>query len=155
MFKVYGELSGAGKLAGAIVRHRESHPLKTISQFAQLAGKYSPKHLRSKYLAKVFQAVRIEVNQEMEALEEMLQQAAQALNPGGRLVIIAYHSLEDRMAKNIIRAGNIHGEQDKDFFGNVNTPFKKINNKVITAGEQEIHDNPRARSARLRIGERL
>lgn len=155
MFRDYGEIRGAGKLAGAIGTYREKQPLKNINQLARLAGKLSPERLRSKYLAKVFQAVRIEVNQEMDALKTMLNQTASALKPGGRLVVIAYHSLEDRMVKNMVRAGNVHGKLEKDFYGNVKAPFKKVNNKVITPSEEEVSKNPRARSARLRIAERL
>jgi 16S rRNA (cytosine1402-N4)-methyltransferase len=108
-----------------------------------------------KELAKVFQALRIEVNQEMEALKEMLYAATEALKPGGRLVVITYHSLEDRMVKNIMKTGNVEGKAEKDFFGNVLTPFRLVNNKVIVPDEEEIERNPRSRSAKLRIAERV
>ena len=108
-----------------------------------------------KELAKVFQALRIEVNREMEALKEMLYAATEALKPGGRLVVITYHSLEDRMVKNIMKTGNIEGKAEKDFFGNVQTPFRLVNNKVIVPDETEIERNPRSRSAKLRIAEKI
>lgn len=107
-----------------------------------------------KELAKVFQALRIEVNQEMEALKEMLYAATEALKPGGRLVVITYHSLEDRMVKNIMKTGNIEGKAEQDFFGNVQTPFRLVNNKVIVASDEEVARNPRSRSAKLRIAEK-
>lgn len=107
-----------------------------------------------KELAKVFQALRIEVNQEMEALKEMLYAAIEALKPGGRLVVITYHSLEDRMVKNIMKTGNIEGKAEQDFFGNVQTPFRLVNNKVIVASDEEVTRNPRSRSAKLRIAEK-
>ena len=107
-----------------------------------------------KELAKVFQALRIEVNQEMEALKEMLQAATQSLKPGGRLVVITYHSLEDRMVKNIMKAGNVEGKIEQDFFGKVQNSFKLVNNKVIVPAEDEIQRNPRSRSAKLRIAEK-
>ena len=107
-----------------------------------------------KELAKVFQALRIEVNQEMEALKEMLYAAAEALKPGGRLVVITYHSLEDRMVKNMMKTGNIEGKAEQDFFGNVQTPFRLVNNKVIVASDEEVNRNPRSRSAKLRIAEK-
>ena len=102
----------------------------------------------------MFQALRIEVNQEMEALKEMLYAATKALKPGGRLVVITYHSLEDRMGKNIMKTGNIEGKAEQDFFGNVQTPFKLVNSKVIVAGNEEVTRNPRSRSAKLRIAEK-
>jgi 16S rRNA (cytosine1402-N4)-methyltransferase len=107
-----------------------------------------------KELAKVFQALRIEVNQEMEALKEMLYAATEALKPGGRLVVITYHSLEDRMVKNIMKTGNIEGKSEQDFFGNIQTPFRLVNNKVIIASNEEVARNPRSRSAKLRIAEK-
>ena len=107
-----------------------------------------------KELAKVFQALRIEVNQEMEALKDMLYAATEALRPGGRLVIITYHSLEDRMVKNMMKTGNVEGKVHQDFFGNVQTPFRMINNKVIVPSNEEINRNPRSRSAKLRIAEK-
>ena len=107
-----------------------------------------------KDLARVFQALRIEVNQEMEALKEMLNAAIEALKPGGRLVVITYHSLEDRMVKNIMKTGNIEGKAEQDFFGNVQTPFRLVNNKVIVASDEEVTRNPRSRSAKLRIAEK-
>ena len=112
------------------------------------------KEREKKELAKVFQALRIEVNQEMEALKEMLYAATEALRPGGRLVIITYHSLEDRMVKNVMKTGNVEGKAEKDFFGNIQTPFKLVNNKVIVPSEEEITRNPRSRSAKLRIAEK-
>ena len=117
--------------------------------------RYHGREREKKELAKVFQALRIEVNQEMEALKEMLYAATEALKPGGRLVVITYHSLEDRMVKNIMKTGNVEGKAEKDFFGNVLTPFRLVNNKVIVPDEEEIERNPRSRSAKLRIAERV
>ena len=136
---LYGELKNSRKLASVIVK--ASKPL---------FGREREK----KELAKVFQALRIEVNQEMEALKEMLLAATEALKPGGRLVVITYHSLEDRMVKNIMKTGNVEGKAETDFFGNLQTPFRLVNNKVIVPDEAEIERNPRSRSAKLRIAEK-
>ena len=128
--------------------------LEACMEFLDIVKPLYGREREKKELAKVFQALRIEVNQEMEALKEMLYAATEALKPGGRLVVITYHSLEDRMVKNIMKTGNIEGKAKQDFFGNVETPFKLINNKVIIPSEDEIQRNPRSRSAKLRIAEK-
>ena len=133
---------------------RAQKPVETIGEFIEIVKPLYGREREKKELAKVFQALRIEVNQEMEALKEMLYAATEALKPGGRLVVITYHSLEDRMVKNIMKTGNIEGKAKQDFFGNVETPFKLINNKVIIPSEDEIQRNPRSRSAKLRIAEK-
>ena len=130
------------------------YPYLTIGDFLEIIKPLFGREREKKELAKVFQALRIEVNQEMEALKEMLYAATEALKPGGRLVVITYHSLEDRMVKNIMKTGNVEGKMEQDFFGNVQTPFKLINNKVIVAGNEEVKQNPRSRSAKLRIAEK-
>lgn len=154
IFYLYGELRNSRKLASVLVKSRSSKPVETIGEFLEIIKPLFGREREKKELAKVFQALRIEVNQEMEALKEMLQAATEALRPGGRLVVITYHSLEDRMVKNLMKTGNIEGKQKEDFFGNVQTPFRIINNKVILAGEEELARNPRARSAKLRIAEK-
>ena len=128
--------------------------IATIGDFLEVIKPLFGREREKKELAKVFQALRIEVNQEMEALKEMLYAATKALKPGGRLVVITYHSLEDRMVKNIMKTGNIEGKAEQDFFGNVQTPFKLVNSKVIVAGNEEVTCNPRSRSAKLRIAEK-
>ncbi|HYX06750.1 MAG TPA: 16S rRNA (cytosine(1402)-N(4))-methyltransferase RsmH [Bacteroidales bacterium] len=155
VFKKYGEIDNGGKLAGRIVKYRTE---KTIDQIADLLESIKdciPVNRENKYLAKVFQAMRIEVNHEMESLEQMLEQTAKVLNKRGRLVVITYHSLEDRLVKNFIKKGKFSGEPEKDFFGNLKVPFKAVNRSVITAGKEELSRNNRARSAKLRIAEKL
>jgi 16S rRNA (cytosine1402-N4)-methyltransferase len=154
IFYLYGELKNSRKLASVIVKSRVSKQIETIEDFLSIIKPLFGREREKKELAKVFQALRIEVNQEMEALKEMLLAATEALKPGGRLVVITYHSLEDRMVKNIMKTGNVEGKQDQDFFGNLNTPFKLVNNKVIVPNEEEIARNPRSRSAKLRIAEK-
>lgn len=154
IFYLYGELKNSRKLASVIVKARAAKLFVTIGDFLETIKPLFGREREKKELAKVFQALRIEVNQEMEALKEMLYAATEALNPGGRLVVITYHSLEDRMVKNIMRTGNVEGKTEQDFFGNVQTPFKLINNKVIVASEEEVVHNPRSRSAKLRIAEK-
>ena len=151
IFYLYGELKNSRKLASVIVKARNNQPIVTIGDFLDLVKPLFGREREKKELAKVFQALRIEVNQEMEALKEMLQAATEMLKPGGRLVVITYHSLEDRMVKNMMKTGNIEGKSTQDFFGNVQTPFKLINNKVIVASDDEVSRNPRSRSAKLRI----
>lgn len=151
---LYGELKNSRKLASVIVKARARQKISTISEFLDIIKPLFGREREKKELAKVFQALRIEVNQEMEALKEMLYAAANALKPGGRLVVITYHSLEDRMVKNIMKTGNVEGKTEKDFFGNVQTPFRLVNNKVIVPDEAEIARNPRSRSAKLRIAEK-
>lgn len=154
MFYLYGELKNSRKLASVIVRSRAVEPIKTIGAFLEIIKPLFGREREKKELAKVFQALRIEVNQEMEALKEMLEASVKMLKPGGRLVVITYHSLEDRMVKNMMKTGNIEGKTEKDFFGNVLTPFKIINNRVIVPNDDEIERNPRSRSAKLRIAEK-
>ena len=154
IFYLYGELKNSRKLASVIVKTRAAGQIETIEEFLSIIKPLFGREKEKKELAKVFQALRIEVNQEMETLKEMLQSATEALKPGGRLVVITYHSLEDRMVKNIMKAGNVEGKTEQDFFGNLQTPFKLINNKVIVPNEDEIEKNPRSRSAKLRIAEK-
>lgn len=154
LFYLYGELKNSRKLAACIVKARASRSINTIGDFLEIIKPLFGREREKKELAKVFQALRIEVNQEMEALKEMLYAATEALKPGGRLVVITYHSLEDRMVKNIMKTGNIEGKMEQDFFGNVKTPFRLVNNKVIVPTEEEVTRNPRSRSAKLRIAEK-
>ena len=154
MFYLYGELKNSRKLAATLVKARAQKPVETIGEFIEIVKPLYGREREKKELAKVFQALRIEVNQEMEALKEMLYAATEALKPGGRLVVITYHSLEDRMVKNIMKTGNIEGKAKQDFCGNVETPFKLIDSKVIIPSEDEIQRNPRSRSAKLRIAEK-
>ena len=154
IFYLYGELKNSRKLASVIVKARANGQIKTIGEFLEIIKPLFGREREKKELAKVFQALRIEVNQEMEALKEMLTAATEALKPGGRLVVITYHSLEDRMVKNIMKTGNVEGKTTQDFFGNLQTPFKLVNNKVIVPDEEDIERNPRSRSAKLRIAEK-
>jgi 16S rRNA (cytosine1402-N4)-methyltransferase len=155
IFRMYGEIKNAGRLVAEIVKYRNSQPIKTTTQLKEIASVCSPKATENKYLAQVFQSLRIEVNEEMEVLKEFLEASFDLLKPGGRLVIITYHSLEDRLCKNFMRAGNFEGKVDKDFYGNVTSPFKLINRKVIVPGKEELVANPRSRSAKLRIAEKI
>ena len=153
IFSQYGELKNAPVLAKAIVKAREEKPVKTTGELNEIAGKHFPKSKMNKFLAKLYQAIRIEVNGEIEALKKLLEQSALVIKPGGRLSVISYHSLEDRLVKRFIRDGKFEGVAEKDFFGNTFVPFKKVG-KLIVPGEEEIERNPRARSAKLRIAER-
>lgn len=150
----YGELKEARKIASLLVRSRSEQPIVSSQILLERLQPFVRKEKEKKFLAQVFQALRIEVNDEMNALREMLQQALKVLKPGGRLVVITYHSLEDRLVKHFMRSGNFEGENKQDFFGNRLSPFRLINNKVITPSEAEIDRNPRARSAKLRIAEK-
>ena len=154
IFYLYGELKNSRKLAAAIVKARKARQIITIGDFLEIVKPLFGREREKKELAKVFQALRIEVNQEMEALKEMLNAAIETLKPGGRLVVITYHSLEDRMVKNIMKTGNIEGKTSQDYFGNIQTPFRMVNNKVIVASDEEVARNPRSRSAKLRIAEK-
>lgn len=154
VFYLYGELKNSRKLANVLVKARARKPFDTIGDFLEVVKPLYGREREKKELAKVFQALRIEVNEEMQALKEMLYAATEALKPGGRLVVITYHSLEDRMVKNLMKTGNIEGKADQDFYGNVKTPFRLINNKVIVPANEEILRNPRSRSAKLRIAEK-
>lgn len=152
VFYYYGELRNARQLAGRIVQMRKQQPIVTTADLKYaLKGMFKPQHEKD-LMIQVFQAIRIEVNGELDALKEMLEQSARAIKPGGKLVVISYHSLEDRLVKNFLRAGNFEGEQQKDLYGNVHAPFKPEHAKAITASEDEIKRNPRSRSARMRIG---
>lgn len=155
IFYLYGELKNSRKLASAIVKVRASKQIETIGDFLDIVKPLFGREREKKELAKVFQALRIEVNQEMEALREMLESAIRMLKPGGRLVIITYHSLEDRMVKNIMKTGNVEGRAEQDFFGRTQSPLRPVNNKVITPEEEELIRNPRSRSAKLRIAEKI
>lgn len=154
VFYLYGELKNSRKLAATIANARQQKQITTIGEFLDIIKPLFGREREKKELAKVFQALRIEVNHEMEALKEMLYEATDLLKPGGRLVVITYHSLEDRMVKNLIKAGNIEGKVEQDFYGNVQSPFRAVNNKVIVPTDEEINQNPRSRSAKLRIAEK-
>lgn len=153
LFRLYGELRHAQQIAALIDRERKHGPVETTGHLMKTLASMAPRAKENKFFAQVFQALRIEVNQELEALKELLEQSAGALKPGGRLVIISYHSLEDRLVKNFMRAGNFSGEVKKDFFGNPVRPFT-VTGKSQSPGEAEISVNPRARSARLRVAEK-
>lgn len=152
---IYGEVKNAKTLAAAIVSERFVKPFERTADLIELLDKLAPKHREYKYYAQVFQAIRIEVNDEMGALEAFLMQSAEVLKPGGRLVIESYHSLEDRMVKNYIKTGKVFGEVEKDFFGNQLKPFGALTRKPIIASEEELKINNRARSAKLRIAEKI
>ena len=154
IFYLYGELKNARRLAAAIVKARAEAPILTTQALANLTGRLFPREREKKEVTKLFQALRIEVNHEMEALTEMLSAATSLLGSGGRLVVITYHSLEDRIVKNVMKSGNVGGTVTQDFFGRVETPFTLVNNKVIVASPEELQDNPRSRSAKLRIAEK-
>ena len=155
MFYLYGEMKNSRRIASAIVKYRATKKFEFVKDFLELIRPFVNKKQEKNELAQVFQALRIEVNQEMDALRKMLTQALSVLRPGGRLVVLTYHSLEDRLVKNFIKTGNFEGKLEQDFFGRVNTPFKAVNNKVIIASDKEVEQNPRARSAKLRIAEKL
>jgi len=155
IFSMYGEIKNARRLAAEVVRYRNEKPVNTTSELREVAAKCAPRALENKYLAQVFQALRIEVNEEMEALKEFLEASLDLLKTGGRLAIITYHSLEDRLCKNFMKTGNFSRKVEKDFYGNVQSPFKVVTRKVITPGEEELELNPRSRSAKLRVAERI
>lgn len=155
IFWEYGELDNGRKLAKAIITGRQLSEIKDIKALVDVLTPFLPKHAEHKFLAKVFQALRIEVNREMEFLKDMLSQTTEVIKPGGRLVVITYHSLEDRLVKNFIKTGLFEGEAEKDFYGNTNAPFVAVNRKIIVPTEKEIEENNRARSAKLRIAERV
>lgn len=154
IFRTYGELPNARRIAGEIVKARESKKIKTTSDLMDVLSKCAPKFKEHKFFAQVFQAIRIEVNQELDVLEKFLEQTEECIKPGGRLVVMSYHSLEDRLVKNYMKRGSIHGEITKDFFGNVLKPFSEVNRHPIIPTEEEIERNTRARSAKLRVAER-
>lgn len=154
ILRLYGEVDNSRTIAQLICKARESAQIATTTDLGKAIETALPKFAEHKFLAKVYQALRIEVNQEMKSLEKFLTGAAKALKPGGRLVVITYHSLEDRMVKNFIKAGNIEGKIEKDFYGNSKAPLKAVNRKPILPQESEISTNTRARSAKLRIAEK-
>ena len=151
---LYGELKQSRRMASAIVKARQAGEISTTGQLVEIIAPYIKRSQEKKELAQVFQALRIEVNHEIDALKRLLEQSLEVLKPGGRLVVITYHSLEDRLVKNFMRSGNLEGKIEKDFYGRVSTPWKLINNKVIIASDEEVERNPRSRSAKLRIAEK-
>ncbi len=155
VFYFYGELRNARALSRSVVKIRGEKKIVTNQDFLDIIKPLFPREKEKKQFAQVYQALRIEVNKEMETLKGMLVQAKDLLKPGGRLAVITYHSLEDRLVKNFFKTGNFEGEVDKDFYGNIRSPFKLINNKVIIPGQEEIERNPRSRSAKLRIVEKI
>lgn len=152
---MYGEVTNARTLAGAIVAARSNRPLKTVNDLKAVLQRYAPRGKENKYFAQAFQAIRIEVNEELKVLEEFLEQVPEVLKPNGRLVVMSYHSLEDRLVKNFINKGKFYGEVEKDLFGNELKPLRSVTRKPIEATDEEIGRNPRARSAKLRIAEKV
>jgi 16S rRNA (cytosine1402-N4)-methyltransferase len=155
IFFNYGELKNSSKIAAEIEHARTKGRIKTTKQLQEVTKVFAPKGLENKFFAKLFQSLRIEVNDELGSLREFLNQSADLLKPGGRLVVIAYHSLEDRIVKHFMKAGNFEGEIKKDFYGNPQGKFKQISRKPIVPDDEEIERNNRARSAKLRIAERI
>lgn len=155
VFYIYGELKQARRLAATICKARTETKIKTTAQLTAIAEKHLNREREKKDMARLFQALRIEVNNEMTALREMLAAATQLIKPGGRLSVITYHSLEDRIVKNFMRSGNAEGKISQDFFGRRETPFRLVNSKVITPTDDEQERNPRSRSAKLRIAEKI
>ena len=154
IFYLYGELRQSRRLAAAIVKARARRPITTTGQLVEAVRACIDASQEKKELAQVFQALRIEVNQEMSSLHRLLDQSLQVLRPGGRLAVITYHSLEDRMVKNFMRSGNVEGRVEKDFFGRADKPLRVVNNRVIVPDDDEVARNPRSRSAKLRIAEK-
>jgi len=152
---MYGEIQNAKSLAKALVSARRIKPIRTVADLKAVIGKWVPRGKENKYYAQLFQALRIEVNKELEALQDFLLQAEKVLKPGGRLVVMSYHSLEDRLVKNFMMKGKFKGVVEKDFYGNEIKPFKLISRKAIMATEGEVNQNSRARSAKLRVAEKL
>ncbi|MDZ7743833.1 MAG: 16S rRNA (cytosine(1402)-N(4))-methyltransferase RsmH [Bacteroidota bacterium] len=155
IFRQYAEISNAARLARQIVAERKEKPIHTSSELADIAKRFARKSQENKFLAQVFQAIRIEVNDELKVLKDFLKQSYTVLKPGGRFVVISYHSLEDRLVKNYFKSGNFEGEIQKDFYGNPQLKFKLINRKPLMASEEEIKENNRARSAKMRIAEKI
>lgn len=155
IFSEYGEVENSKRLAACIVKERAVKPIKTTEELKQAITSCTPKMKPQQYLAKVFQALRIAVNRELDVLQEFLMQCTEVLKPGGRLAVISYHSLEDRLVKNFIRSGNFEGKVEQDFYGNKLVNFKAVNRQIITPSEAELTDNSRSRSAKLRIAEKL
>ena len=154
VFYLYGELKNARKLASVLIKARQASPINTTGQLVELTEKLFAREREKKEMTKLFQALRIEVNHEMDALREMLKGACQLLKPGGRLSVITYHSLEDRIVKNVMRAGNAEGKVEQDFYGKTKSPLHLINNRVTVPSAEELERNPRSRSAKLRIAEK-
>ncbi len=154
IFKVYGEVDNAGRLANVIFHSKKEKKINTVNDLKAAIEKCVKRGRENQYHAQVFQALRIEVNKELDALQELLLQSLEVLKPGGRLVVISYHSLEDRLVKNIMRSGKFEGEVEKDFYGNKITPFEQITRKPIVPSDSENEENSRARSAKLRIAEK-
>ncbi|MDR2969071.1 MAG: 16S rRNA (cytosine(1402)-N(4))-methyltransferase RsmH [Tannerellaceae bacterium] len=155
MFLLYGELKMSRKLASIIVRERHEKPFQKTDDLLEALKPFTGKDKEKKFLAQVFQALRIEVNDEMRALRALLEQTLSVLAPGGRLAVITYHSLEDRLVKNFLKTGNFEGKSEQDFFGNVYSPYRLLHNRVIIPSEEETERNPRSRSAKLRVAERV
>ena len=155
LLRLYGELPNAYQMAKAICKARGEKTIETTFDLREAVGRQLPRGMENKYLAMLFQALRIEVNGELDALQALLQQAVEILNPGGRLVVMPYHSLEDRLVKNFFKTGNFEGKLEKDFYGNPIVPLKLVTRKPITAGEEELQRNNRSRSAKLRVAERI
>ena len=155
IFSEYGEVENSKRLAACIIKERAVKPIKTTEELKQAIISCTPKMKPQQYLAKVFQALRIAVNRELDVLQEFLMQCTEVLKPGGRLAVISYHSLEDRLVKNFIRSGNFEGKVEQDFYGNKLVNFKAVNRQIITPSEVELTDNSRSRSAKLRIAEKL
>ena len=155
VFYLYGELKSARKIARAIVNNRSKSAITEVQDLLRVLQPYVGRDKEKKELAQIFQALRIEVNDEMVALQKLLQSSLEALKPSGRMAVLTYHSLEDRLVKNFFRSGNLEGKIEKDFYGNVLSPWKLVNNKVIVADEQELTQNPRSRSAKLRVAEKV
>lgn len=155
IFYNYGELRNSRKIAAVITNVRNNNRIRTTADLREITEPLFPKKTRAKFLARLFQAIRMEVNQEVEALKTLLADGTNMLKPGGRFVIITYHSIEDRIVKNFLKSGNFEGQIEKDFYGNAQVPFKLINRSVIAPNDDEIKQNPRARSAKLRIAEKL
>ncbi|MCI6618398.1 MAG: 16S rRNA (cytosine(1402)-N(4))-methyltransferase RsmH [Prevotella sp.] len=155
LFFLYGELKNARQIAAALVKARTARSITTTQEFMQVVEPLFRREREKKETAKLFQALRIEVNHEMAALKQMLRAATQWLRPGGRLSVITYHSIEDRIVKNLMKTGNVEGKRIQDFYGRIETPYSLVNNKVITPADEELDRNPRSRSAKLRIAEKI
>lgn len=155
ILRLYGEMPNAKQMARAIVAARKEQPIVTTQDLRQAVQHHLPRGMENKYLAMLFQALRIEVNGELEALQMMLTQAVEVLNPGGRLVVMSYHSLEDRIVKNLMKTGNVEGKLEKDFYGNIMANIRPVSRKAITPSASELERNNRSRSAKLRIGEKI
>jgi 16S rRNA (cytosine1402-N4)-methyltransferase len=154
MFKLYGEFDNAYHIAQRLVNARVDAEISSTSELKEILKPFAEKGRENKFYARIFQALRIEVNNELEVLKELLTQSTNAIKPGGRLVVISYHSLEDRLVKNYMRSGNFEGELEKDFYGNLIAPYKALTRKPVTPNEDELEANPRSRSAKLRAAER-